>query len=108
MTLLARTPLRKTKQFLATKNPNTLPWLPSGADLSPLDIYVNPELKRRLKEKNLSTREHLMAGVSRALGDMRNDAVFLDGIRKCCRIVRYRAKLAHARGGGIRSIILVW
>ena len=76
MTLLARTPLRKTKQFLATKNPNTLPWLPSGADLSPLDIYVNPELKRRLKEKDLSTRGNLMAGVSRALGDMGADSVF--------------------------------
>ena len=45
----------QTKQFLATKNITTLPWLPSGADLSPLDIYVSPELKRRLKGKDLST-----------------------------------------------------
>ena len=93
---------------MATKNLATPHRIPSGADLSPLDIYVNPKLKHRPKEKDLSTMEKLMAGVSRALGDMRNDAVFLDGIRKCCRIVRYRAKLAHARGGGIRSIILVW
>ena len=67
---------QKTNQFAATKNIATLPWLPGGEDLSPIDIYLNPELMRRLKEKDLSTREKLLAEVSRALGDMRANAVF--------------------------------
>ena len=98
----------QTKQFLVTNNITTLPWLPSGADLSPLDIYVNPELKRRPKENDLSSMEKLMGEVSRLLGDVRADAVLLDGIRKCCRIVENRAKWVHAHGGGIsRSSSLV-
>ena len=98
----------QTKQFLATKNITTLPWLPSGADLSPLDIYVNPELKRRLKEKDLSTRGKLMAEVSRDLGDMRADPEFLDGIRRFCRSAKNRAKWVRAHGGGISSSSLDW
>ena len=56
-----------TKEFPAAKNLNTLPWPPSGADISWLDIYVNTQPKQRLKEKDLSTRVKLMADVSRAL-----------------------------------------
>ena len=95
------------KQFFATKNLTTLPWIPSGADLSPLGIYANPKLKHRPKEQDLSKREKLMADVSRALGDMRNEAVFLDGLRKCRRIVKNRANRAPAHGGRRSSSRLV-
>ena len=96
-----------TKQFLATKNLTTLHWIPSGACLSPLDIYANPQLKHRLDEKDISTREKLMAEVSRELGDIGNRAVFLDGILRCFRSVEIRAKWAQARGGRIiiRSLV---
>ena len=87
------------KALQAAKNLPMPPWIPSGADLSPPDIYANPQLKPRLKEKGLSTRGGLMADVSRELGDMRRESSLLNGIRKCFRIVGNRAKWAHAHGG---------
>ena len=56
--------------------------MPSGADLSPLDLYVGPELKRRLKGANLATKEKLMAAVFRAANNMGMGADFLAGLAK--------------------------
>ena len=60
----------RNKQFSATNNLTTPHWVPSGEDLSPLDIYVNPQRTHRLRGKDLSTGEKLMAEASRALCDM--------------------------------------
>ena len=92
-----------TKGVLAARNLKCIPWLPSGADLSPLDIYVNPELKRRLKGKDLTAKEKLMAEVSRARADMRSDEKFLGSLRKCCRSIKKRAKWAHSHNGRISN-----
>ena len=43
---------QQTKQFTGAKNITTLPRLPSGADIAPLDIYVSPKLKHRPNEKD--------------------------------------------------------
>ena len=66
---------QNAKQFSGSRNIATLPRAPSGEDIWPLDIYVNPPLKHRLKE-DLSTRENLMADVIMALGDMGPGPVF--------------------------------
>ena len=71
--MLDRTPICRLGSFRRLKNIDTLPWLSSGAYLSPPDIYVSPQLRRRLKGKDLATREKLMAGVSKALGDKKAD-----------------------------------
>ena len=68
------------------------PWLPSGADCSPLDIYVNPELKKRLRGPDLSTTQKLMDATARHLGAMSKDAKFLRGLTKCCKGIKKRAK----------------
>ena len=67
---------QRAKQFLAPENLTTAPWLPRGEFLSPPDIYVNPQLKHRINEKDLPPMVKLMGDVSRALGDMRNGPVF--------------------------------
>ena len=92
-----------TEGFSATKNLTTLPWAPSGADIAPREIYINPKLDQRIKEDDISTRGELMADVIRALGDMGRDSGFLDGARKRRRIAEKRPKWAQAHGGGISS-----
>ena len=81
--------------------------MPSGADVTPLDIYVNPELKKRLKGADLSTKEKLMAATTRALSDMRNDEEFTAGLRKCCRCIKRRLQWVVAHGGRISASSLV-
>ena len=106
-TWIARTPLSTLMSFTATKDLSAPHWAPRGADLSPLDIYVRPQPRKRLKEKDLSNRSELMADVSRALADMRGDSSFLDGVRKWRLIAKKRAKWVNAQGGGIRRSALV-
>ena len=55
-----------TKQFLAERNVALAPWMPSGADCSLLDIFVNPELKRRPRGRDLSTQTKIMESCARA------------------------------------------
>ena len=77
-----------TKEFLAENDVALAPWLPSGADCSPLDIYVNPELKKRLRGQDLSTTQKLMGATARHLDAMSKDAKFLKGLKKCCKGIK--------------------
>ena len=88
-----------TKNFLSERDIKCLPWLPSGADLSPLDIYVNPALKDRLRGKDLTTNQKLMKEVSKAPSQMGADPDFLKGLRKCCKSIKKRAKWVVAHNG---------
>ena len=74
---------QRAKEFLAHAKLDTIPSLPIGEDLSPLDIYVSPQLRQRLMEKDRAARAELMADVSRAFGDMGGDSIFLHGHREC-------------------------
>ena len=54
-------------------------WLPKGADASPLDIQVNPEVKKRLRGKDLSDYTKLKDATARTLAEMGNDPVSSKG-----------------------------
>ena len=96
-----------TKAFLAEQGVNLVPRMPSGADCSPLDIFVNPELKKRLQGRDLSTQKKIMESRARALNEMSADPAFKESLKKCCRGVKNRAKWARAHSGRICSTSLV-
>ena len=89
--------------YLRSKGVELAPWLPSGADLSPLDIYVNPALKRRLQGKDMSSHEKVMDATARALDEMSSDPEFRAGLKKCCRSIKKRAQMVAAHGGQIST-----
>ena len=93
--------------YLKSKWVELAPWLPSGADLSPEDIYVNPALKRRLLSKDMGSREEVMDATARALGEMSSDPEFRAGLKKCCRSIKKRAQWVAAHGGRISTSSLV-
>ena len=78
--------------YLKGKGVGLPPWLPSGADVSPLDIYVNPALKRRLRRKDMSLREKGTDATARALSAMSSDPEFRAGLAKCCGSIKKRAQ----------------
>ena len=71
-----------TKNVLSERDIKCLPWLPSGADLSPLDTYVNCALKDRLRGKDLTTNQKLMKEVPKAPSQMGAGPDLLKGLRK--------------------------
>ena len=84
--------------------------MPSGADCSPLDIFVNPELKRRLRGRDLSTQTKIMESCARALADMSADPAFKESLKKCCKGIKKRCKWVQAFGGRIctSSLVAAW
>ena len=96
-----------TKSFIADQGVELLPWLPCGADVSALDIFVNPELKKKLRGKDMSARQKLIEATARALAEMSTDPVFLDRPNRCCRSAKRRSRWAAARGGKLSAIDLV-
>ena len=72
-----------TKAFLDKQGICLAPWLPRGADVSPLDIYADPALKQRLRGKGMSSAEKVMEATARALAEMSADPDFLSGLNKC-------------------------
>ena len=70
-----------TREFSGNNNLTTIPWVPIAGHLSLPDLYVNPKIKHRLKEHDLSTTGGLMAELTRALGEMGKGASFLGGLR---------------------------
>ena len=80
-----------------------VPWLPKGADVSALDIYVNPELKTRLDSKDLSGYTMLKNATARTLAEMGNNPVFLEGLKKCCNGLKKRPEWICANDGRITS-----
>ena len=93
----------RTMDLLAEEGVSLVPWLPKGADVSPLDIYVNPELKRRLHGKDLGDYAELKNATARTLSEMSNDPVFLEGLVKCCKGIKKRFKWIVANDGRITS-----
>ena len=87
-----------------------MPWLLSGADLRPLDIYVNPELKKRLRGKDMSSHEKVLEATSRALAAMSSDPELKVGLKKCCRSIKKRTQRVAAHGGRIStsSLVTAW
>ena len=98
---------KATMAYLRNKGVRLAPWLPSGADLSPLDIFVNPELKRRLRGKDMSTHEKVMGSAARALSEMSEDPEFKASLKKCCRGIKKRTQWVAAHGGRIATSSLV-
>ena len=99
-----------TTAYLAERSVMVAPWLPCGADVSPLDIYVNPELKKRLDGKDLESPEKIMAETAKALAEMGADEAFLKGLNKCCRGIKRRMQYVAANGGKIcaKSLLAKW
>ena len=96
-----------TKQFLSDEGVTIVPWMPSGGDCSPLDIFVNPELKKRLRGRNLSTQTKIMEFCARAMGEMAADPIFKEPLKKFCKGIKKRAKWVAAHGGRICTTSLV-
>ena len=48
-----------TKERIKAGGVKLLSWMPSGADLNPLNVYGNNYLKKALKNKDLSTMKKL-------------------------------------------------
>ena len=45
--------------LMESEGVTVLPWMPAGADLNPLDIFVNDSVKNALKGKDVGTRRPL-------------------------------------------------
>ena len=90
---------KQTMKMLEDEGVALAPWMPAGADLNPLDIYVKPELKKRLHRKDLSTVAKLLSVTARELDSMSKDADFLAGLQKCCRSFKKRAKWVAENDG---------
>ena len=76
---------KAAKKYLRNGGIRLVLRLPSGADLSPLDIFVNPGLKRRLRGKDMSTHEKVIGSGARALSEMSEAPEFKASLKKCCR-----------------------
>ena len=98
---------KSSTEWLGTQPLTLVPWAPSGADLSPLDIFVNPELKKRLRGKDMETVEKMTAATSRALSEMAEGPEFKKGLKKCCRGIKKRVQWVAAHGGRISTSELV-
>ena len=89
----------RTMDLLKEEGVSLAPWLPKGADVSPLDIYVNTELKKRLRGKDLGDYAKLKNATARTLSDVGHDPVFLEGLRKCYKGIKRRLKWIVANDG---------
>ena len=76
---------KQTRAMLASGGVTLVPWMPSGADLSPLDIFVNPELKKRLHGKDLGAIDKLVNATARELNNMSKNPAILKLLKKCSR-----------------------
>ena len=93
--------------YLRNREVRLAPWLPSGADLSPLDISVNPELKRRLRGKDMSTHKKVMGSAARSQSEMSEDPEFQASLKKCWRGIRKRTQWVAAHGDRIATSSLM-
>ena len=50
-----RSTFRINTAYLEREGVATIPWFPAGADVSPLDVFVNPYLKDKLKGREIDT-----------------------------------------------------
>ena len=57
-----------TKERIKAEGVKLLSWMPSGADLNPLNVYVNNYLKTVLKNKDLKAIKKLKSGMAIAPG----------------------------------------
>ena len=101
---------RGAMDFIAQRGVALLPWMPSGADCDPLDIYANPELEKRLRGNNLSAREKMIESRARALAEPPGGPAFKESLGKCWRSIKQRCKWAQAFCGRIitSSLVNAW
>ena len=89
-----------TKNLIAAeKNVKMVKWLPAGADLNPLDVYVNDAVKNALKGKDLPTIAALKQETAIAIARLRPDRAFLDIVAKTRRAFPKRVAWVAANGG---------
>ena len=67
-----------------------LPWLSSGADLSPLDAFVNPPLKEELREKDVSNLAKLQLETAMAIDRLSKNAEWKSKLVATCRAFQKR------------------
>ena len=65
---------------------------PRQADVSPLDIFVNPELKKRLHGKDLGDYTKRKNATARTLSETGDRPVFPGWLGKCCGGIKKRRK----------------
>ena len=73
--------------------------MPAGADLNPLDVFVNAALKKRLQGKDLSTAPELKKETAVALAKMSKSPKFRRQLVRACKGFRARVEWVAANGG---------
>ena len=72
-----------TRQCPADHAVALVPWMPGGADCSPLDIFVNPELKRPPRGRDMSAQTKIMGSCAGAIAEMSADSAIKEPLEKC-------------------------
>ena len=91
---------KQTIDLLAAEGVEMLKWLPAGADLNPLDVYVNDAVENALKGKEgLTTAALLKKEASIAIARLRTDKGFMGNAAKTCRAFPKRVAWVAANGG---------
>ena len=74
-----------TKERIKAEGVKLLSWMPSGADLNPLNVYVNNYLKTVLKNKDLKAIKKLKSGMATVPRKRGKSKKVLQKIAKTCR-----------------------
>ena len=64
---------KTTKALLKKESANLIPWMPAGADLTPLDVFVNNPAKEEVRKKDTSTLAKLKMECGMAIGRLSAD-----------------------------------
>ena len=91
-----------TQKYLKAEKVVAMPWMPKGADCSPLDFFVwdsvKEELKRTPKESRNTLRK-LEATLLHTVEKLRGDPDWVRKLRKACRSVPKRMRWVVNTGG---------
>ena len=81
---------------LKAEGVTVLPWMPAGADLNPLDVFVNNFPKTALKGKNVCALPLLEKEAAKAIAALREDKVWIGQVSKARLSFSKRVKRAAA------------
>ena len=90
---------QEAKKVIDREGIKTLPWLTAGADLNPLDIFVNDSLKNALREKSVPNVTALRRETALVISNFAKDKEWLANLTKTCRGVPKRFAWVAANGG---------
>ena len=84
-----------------------LPRMPAGADLNPLDAFVNDSVKNALKGEDVSTVNLLKKETAIAIAKLQADKVRMDAVAKTCRAFPKRVAWVANNAGRkvVRSLV---